>query len=64
MRWMIESNDGERVPVEYVGEVKAPVGRYSVFVIYDQLGRPMPKIAAEPSGIVQSELGARLICER
>jgi hypothetical protein len=64
MRWVIETNDGERVPVEYVGEVMSPVGRYSVVVVFDQLGRPMPKVAAEPSGILQSELGARLVCER
>jgi hypothetical protein len=61
MTWYLESNDGERVPAYPLGTHQLPSGTYTFFYTLDFLGRPTARIAA--SGIVQSELGARLICE-
>jgi hypothetical protein len=61
MTCWLETNDGDRRPAHVLGTHELPSGVYTFFFTLDPLGRPTARIAA--NGIVQAELGARLICE-
>lgn len=67
--WYYETNDGYRTPAyllrpELQAKKNKLVGLHTFFYTLDPLGRPTPRVASYPSGIVaNTELGARLVFE-
>lgn len=67
--WYYETNDGYRTKAYFLNPYGPEIDhctkdKYTFFYTLDPLGRPTPRVASYPSGIVaNTELGARLVFE-
>jgi hypothetical protein len=62
--WWYITNDDEWTPAYVLEQISVEKLMYTFFYTLDMLGRPTPRVAAYPSGIVQSEMGGLLMFGR